>query len=165
MIRGKVWKFGNNVDTDAITPGKYMSSPQAELMKHVLEVIDARFPREVKPGDIIVAGSNFGCGSSRESAPAALKTLGIGAVVAESFARIFFRNAIAIGLPAITCPGISASFADGDELELDLVSAKITNLIRGKTLYAQPLPEQMLEVLSQGGILPLLKQIASKGIQ
>ena len=165
MTRGKVWKLGNHVDTDAITPGKYMSGPEAELMKHVLEVINPKFAREVKPGDMIVAGTNFGCGSSRESAPAALKTLGIGAVVAESFARIFFRNAIAIGLPAITCPEVSALFADGDELELDLVSGKITNLTRGKTVYAQPLPEQMLEVLSQGGILPLLKQIASKGTQ
>jgi 3-isopropylmalate/(R)-2-methylmalate dehydratase small subunit len=162
VTRGKVWKFGNHVDTDAMTPGKYMSAPQAELMKHVLEVINPRFPREVKPGDMIVAGTNFGCGSSRESGPAALKTLGIGAVIAESFARIFFRNAIAIGLPAITCPEVSALFADGDELELDLVSGKITNLTRGKTVYAQPLPEQMLEVLSQGGILPLLKQMASK---
>jgi len=162
-VRGKVWKFGNNVDTDAITPGKYMSAPEAELMKHVLEVINPRFAQEVKPGDMIVAGSNFGCGSSRESAPAALKTLGIGAIVAESFARIFFRNAIAIGLPALTCPEISALFADGDELELDLIRGRITNLTQGKTFYAQPLPEQMLEVLSKGGIVPLLKDIASKG--
>jgi 3-isopropylmalate/(R)-2-methylmalate dehydratase small subunit len=164
-VRGKVWKFGNNVDTDAISPTKYLSAPEAELMKHVLEVINPRFAQEVKPGDIIVAGSNFGCGSSRESAPAALKTIGIGAILAESFARIFFRNAIAIGLPAFTCPEVSALFADGDELELDLTSAKITNLTRGKTIYAQPLPEQMLEVLSKGGIVPLLKDIASKGTE
>jgi len=164
-MKGRVWKFGDNIDTDAITPGKYMSAPEPELRKHVLEVINPKFAREVKPGDFIVAGNNFGCGSSRESAPAALKTLGVAAIVAESFARIFFRNAIAIGLPALTCPGVSSLFADGDELELDLVSGKITNLTRGKTVYAQPLPEQMLEVLSQGGILPLLKQIASKGTQ
>ena len=164
-MRGKVWKFGNHVDTDAITPGKYMSAPEAELMKHVLEVINPRFPREIKPGDMIVAGSNFGCGSSRESAPAALKTLGIGAIVAESFARIFFRNAIAIGLPTVTCPEVSVLFADGDELEIDLTSGKITNLTREKTVYAQPLPEQMLKVLSKGGIVPLLKEIASKGTE
>lgn len=164
-MRGKVWKFGNNVDTDAITPGKYMSAPEAELMKHVLEVINPRFAREVKPGDIIVAGSNFGCGSSRESAPAALKTLGIGAIVAESFARIFFRNSIAIALPVVTCPDVSDGFAEGDELRLDPASGKITNLTTGKTLNAQPLPEQMLEVLSKGGVVPLLKEIASKGTE
>jgi 3-isopropylmalate/(R)-2-methylmalate dehydratase small subunit len=164
-MRGKVWKFGNNIDTDAITPGKYMNAPETELMKHVLEIINPRFPQEVKPGDMIVAGSNFGCGSSRESAPAALKTLGIGSIVAESFARIFFRNAIAIGLPTFICPGVSALFADGDELELDLTSARIANLTRGKILYGQLLPEQMLEVLSKGGIVPLLKEIGSKGTE
>ncbi len=162
-MRARVWKFGSNVDTDAITPGKYMSGPEAELMKHVLEVINPRFPREVKPGDIIVAGSNFGCGSSRESAPAALKALGIGAIVAESFARIFFRNSIAIGLPALICAGVSNLFDDGDEMELELKTGSITNLNRGKTIYAQPLPEQMLEVLSKGGIVPLLKEIGRKG--
>jgi len=161
-VRGKVWRFGDNIDTDAITPGKYMNAPERELMKHVLEVVNPKFPQEVKPGDIIVAGSNFGCGSSRESAPAALKALGIGAIVAESFARIFFRNSIAIGLPALACPGVSSLFADGEELELDLKSARITNLNKGKTVYAQPLPEQMLEVLTMGGIVPLLKEIAKK---
>jgi 3-isopropylmalate/(R)-2-methylmalate dehydratase small subunit len=161
-VRGKVWKFGNNVDTDAITPSKYLGGPQAELKEHILEVVNPRFPKEVKAGDIIVAGSNFGCGSSRESAPAALKALGIGAIVAESFARIFFRNAIAIGLPIITSPDVSTSFGDGDEMELDLTNAKITNVTQRKILHAQPLPEQMLKVLSKGGIVPLLKEIARK---
>ena len=164
-MRGKVWKFGNNIDTDVITPGRYQFAPEAEIKKHVLEVINPRFAQEVKPGDIIVAGSNFGCGSSREFAASAIKALGIRAIVAESFARIFFRNAIAIGLPIITCPKVSDSFAEGDELELDLISAKVINLTRGETLYAQPLPEQMLEVLSKGGIVPLLKEIASKGTE
>lgn len=159
-MRGKVWRFGDNIDTDAITPGKYMGAPERELLKHVLEVINPRFPEEVRPGDIIVAGSNFGCGSSRESAPAALKSLGIGAIVAESFARIFFRNSIAIGLPTLVCPGVSSLFNDGEELELDLKSARITNLTKGKTVYGKPLPEQMLEVLLKGGIIPLLKEIA-----
>ena len=161
-MKGKVWTFGNNVDTDAITPSKYLGGSQAELKKHILEVVNPRFPQEVKPGDIIVGGSNFGCGSSRESAPAALKAIGIGAIVAESFARIFFRNAIAIGLPIFTCPDVSSSFTEGDEMELDLATAKITNVTQRKILQAQPLPEQMLQVLSQGGIVPLLKEIARK---
>ena len=161
-MKGKVWKFGNDVDTDAISPTKYASDPQETLMKHVLDVINPKFPMEVKPGDIIVAGSNFGCGSSRENAPAVVKALGVGAIVAESFARIFFRNCIAIGLPAVTCSDVSGSFEDGDELELDLGTGKITNLTKGKNIYAQPLPEQMVHMLLQGGILPVLKDIASK---
>jgi len=164
-VKGKVWKFGDNVDTDAITPGKYLGGSQSELKKHILEVVNPRFPQEVKPGDMIVAGSNFGCGSSRESAPVALKAIGIGAIVAESFARIFFRNAIAIGLPILTCPDVSLSFADGDEMELDLATAKITNVTQRKILHAQPLPEQMLQVLSRGGIVPLLREIGSKGTE
>ena len=160
-MKGRVWKFGDNIDTDAITPGKYMSAPEPELRRHVLEVINPKFPREVKPGDFIIAGNNFGCGSSRESAPAALKTLGVAAIVAESFARIFFRNAIAIGLPALTCPGVSSLFADGDELELEMAAAKITNVTRRETVYAQALPEQMIEVLSKGGIAAVLKEIAT----
>ena len=161
-MRGRVWKFGNNVDTDAITPGKYIYAPREELLKHVLEVINPKFSREVKQGDVVVGGSNFGCGSSREEAPVVLKTLGVGAVVAESFARIFFRNGIAIGLPVLTCAGISVAFEDGDEMELDLSRARITNLTQGKTLHAQPLPEQMLDVLSKGGIGPLLKELGRK---
>ncbi len=159
IIRGKVWKFGNDVDTDAITPGQYMGS-MAEMKKHVLEVINPRFPQEMKAGDIIVAGSNFGCGSSRETAPIVLKAIRLGAIVAESFARIFFRNAIAIGLPIITCRNVSASFAEEDELELDLTNARVTNVTRQKTLDAEPLPDEMREVLSRGGIVPLLKEIA-----
>ncbi len=164
-MRGRVWKFGNNVDTDAISPGKYINAPKEELLRHVLEVINPTFPREVKQGDILVGGSNFGCGSSREEAPGVLKGLGIGAIVTESFGRIFFRNAIAIGLPVLTCAGVSTHFADGDEMELDLTRAVITNLTQGKTLQAQPLPEQMLDVLSKGGIGPLLKEIGRKAKQ
>jgi len=156
-IRGKVWKFGDDVDTDAISPSGY---PGGEVRKHVLEVINPKFPQEVKAGDIIVAGSNFGCGSSRETAPALLKGLGVAGIVAESFARIFFRNAIAIGLPIISCPRVSDSFAEGDELEFDIAEAKVTNVTQKKTLDAQPLPEEMQEVLSKGGIVPMLKEIA-----
>jgi len=160
IIRGKVWKFGNDVDTDVITPGQYVISPMEELKKHVLEAINPEFPKRVQPGDFIVAGSNFGCGSSRETAPIALKALGLGTIVAESFARIFFRNAIAIGLPVMTCPQISELFADGDEIELDIDNSRVTNLTKKKTFNAQPLPKEMKDVLSKGGILPLLKEIA-----
>ena len=160
IIRGKVWKFGNDVDTDVISPTQYMSGSLGELKKHVLEAINPKFPQEVKPGDIIVAGSNFGCGSSRETAPAVLKAVGLGAIVAESFARIFFRNAIAIGLPIINCPEVSNSFAEGDELEFDFTNDKVSNITKKKTFYAQPLPDEMKDVLSKGGIIPLLKEIA-----
>ena len=164
VIRGKVWKFDSDVDTDVITPGRYVTSPIEELKKHVLEAINPKFPQEVKPGDIIVAGNNFGCGSSRETAPIALKALGLGAIVAESFARIFFRNAIAIGLPIITCPEVSSFFAEGDKMELDLANAKVTNVTSKKTISAQPLPDEMKEVLSKGGIAALLKEIARMGV-
>ena len=160
IIRGKVWKFGNDVDTDAITPGQYMNS-MTEMKEHVLEVIDPRFPKEVNPGDVIIAGANFGCGSSRETAPAVLKAIGVGAIVAESFARIFFRNAIAVGLPIITCPGVSNSFAEGDTLEVDVADAMVTNVTRERALSAQPLPDEMIEVLTMGGIVPLLRRMAT----
>jgi 3-isopropylmalate/(R)-2-methylmalate dehydratase small subunit len=162
-VRGKVWKFGNNIDTDAICPTKYINGPESTLLEHVLEVVNRRFAEEVRAGDIIVGGSNFGCGSSRERAPVVLKTLGIRALVADSFARIFFRNGIAIGLPVMNCPGISASFADGDELELDLTATTIINITQGKIFQAKPLPPQVLDVISKGGIVPLLKEIAKKG--
>ena len=155
IIRGKVWKFGDDVDTDAISP-----SGTTEVRKHVLEVLNPRFPVEVKPGDIIVAGSNFGCGSSRETAPSLLKSLGVSAVIAESFGRIFFRNAVAIGLPIITCSKVSDSFTDGNELELDIDNAKVTNVDKKETLDAQPLPGEMREILSKGGIVPILREIA-----
>jgi 3-isopropylmalate/(R)-2-methylmalate dehydratase small subunit len=161
-VKGKVWKFGDNIDTDVIIPTVYSKLPMDEMKKHVLDRIRPEFPGKVKPGDVIVAGINFGCGSSRESAPAALKALGVSAVVAESFARIFFRNAIAIGLPVITCPQVSSSFVDGDELKLDVTTAEVTNVTKGKKLQAQPLPMEMLEVLSKGGIVPLLKAISQK---
>jgi 3-isopropylmalate/(R)-2-methylmalate dehydratase small subunit len=160
-ITGRVWKFGDDVDTDAITPAQYMGSMQ-EMKAHVLEVINPEFPRSVKPGDIIVAGDNFGCGSSRETAPGVLRAIGLGGVVAESFARIFFRNSIAIGLPIVTCPNVTAFFADGDRIKLDIIGARITNLTRGESLQAQPLPAEMREVLSRGGIVPLLKEIAQR---
>ena len=158
-LRGRVWKFGDHIDTDVMTSGKYLNLPMEEMKAHVFEAIRPTFAKETEPGDIIVAGRNFGCGSSRETAPAALKALGLGVVVAESFARIFYRNAIAIGLPAIACPNVSSFFNDGDEAEVNFIDGKVTNRSSGKSLEFQPFPEEMLKVLECGGIEGLLKQM------
>jgi len=153
---------GDQINTDLITPGQYLTAPIEEVKKHVLEAINPRFAKKAREGDILVAGKNFGCGSSRESAPRALKALGISAVVAESFARIFFRNAVAIGLAVVPCPGISPSFEEGEVLELDLESALVKNMNRKLQLQGKPLPKEMLEVLLKGGITPLLKEMFGK---
>ena len=158
IIKGKVWKFGDDINTDDISPTKYITISREEVAKHSLESINPRFPREVKAGDIIVAGRNFGCGSSREEAPTALKDRGVAAVVAESFARIFFRNAVAIGLPVAVCSGVANAFNEDDEMELDLNNARVVNASQQKVLAAQRLPDQMIEVLFKGGIIPLLKE-------
>lgn len=157
-IKGRVWKFGDNIDTDVITPGQYLSLPMDQLKLHVFEPIRPGFINLVKPGDVIVAGRNFGCGSSREQAPRAIKEIGIAAVIAESFARIFFRNAISIGLPVLICEGISKVFDEGDVLEADFASGEIKNVTKGVTLKAKPLPPLMLEILTAGGALELLKK-------
>jgi len=157
-VRGRVWKLGDNIDTDVITPGKYLSLPMDQLKLHVLEPINPDFAKMVKPGDVIVAGRNFGCGSSREQAPRALKEVGIAAVIAESFARIFFRNAINIGLPVLICEGVSRAFEEGDILEADFSTGEVKNVSKGITLRAKPLPPIMLEILSAGGAIELLKK-------
>jgi 3-isopropylmalate/(R)-2-methylmalate dehydratase small subunit len=156
LFRGTAWIFGDNIDTDQINPGKYMDLPADEASQHVFEAIAPDFVSEFKPGGIIVGGSNFGCGSSRETAPEALKFLGVAAIVAESFGRIFFRNAIAIGLPVLLCPGISAACSTGDDLEVDIEAARVKNLKTGKELPGEPLHEMMLESLQKGGIMKLL---------
>ncbi len=165
ILQGKAWKFGDNIDTDQIALTIYSRLPMEEMKLHVLERIRPEFGRGAKPGDIIVAGNNFGCGSSRETAPVAIKALGIGAVIAESFARIFFRNSIAIGLPAITCAGITSLCEDGDELKVNIQTAEVININNGKKLQAQALPAEMLEVLSRGGIAALLKEMKANGKQ
>ena len=157
IVRGKVWKFGDNVDTDVITPGIYMDAPMEEMKKHVMETLTPRFPLEVQPGDIIIAGKNFGCGSSRETAPNAIQALGVAAVVAGSFGRIFFRNAIAIGLPIITCPQADGLFQEGDKAELDIPNATIKNLTQSSSIAGEPLVKDILDILFAGGILALLK--------
>jgi 3-isopropylmalate/(R)-2-methylmalate dehydratase small subunit len=165
VIRGRVWKVGDQINTDLITPGQYLTAPIEEAKKHVLEAVNPRFAKEARQGDILVAGKNFGCGSSRESAPRALKALGISAVVAESFARIFFRNAVAIGLAVVPCPGVFQSLEEGETVELELESARVKNLTREIQLQGKPLPQEMLEVLNKGGISPLLKEMFGKAEQ
>jgi 3-isopropylmalate/(R)-2-methylmalate dehydratase small subunit len=159
IIRGKVWIFGESVSTDMMAPGKYGVLPLQERKFHCMEPIRPDFGPNVKPGDIIVASKNFGCGSSRESAPRNLKDLGVGAIIAGSFARIFFRNSIAIGLPVIVCPEAEAAFKEGDELTIDFSNFTLTNTRTGKSLKAERLPDEMFEVLVRGGIVPMLKEM------
>jgi 3-isopropylmalate/(R)-2-methylmalate dehydratase small subunit len=158
-VTGTATKFGDNVDTDVILPGKYLilMDPK-DLAKHALEGLDPAFPEKAKKGIIVVGGKNFGCGSSREQAPLALKHAGVKCVLAESFARIFFRNAINIGLPIIECKGISAAVENGDELSVDFEAGEIRNVTKGKTLRGTKLPPFILEILSDGGLIENLRR-------
>jgi len=153
-IMGKVWKYGDNVDTDAIIPARYLNmSTEAELAAHCMEDIDRTFVKQVQRGDIIVAGKNFGCGSSREHAPVAIKGCGVSCVIAESFARIFYRNAINIGLPILECPAAAQSTQAGQTLEVDLATGKIHNRATGQEFQATPYPPFMLELIAAGGLI------------
>lgn len=158
VIRGKIWKFGDNIDTDGITPGEYLILPLEELKNYTFKPINSRFAKEARPGDIILGGRNFGCGSSREQAVMVLKALQIGALVAESFGRIFFRNAIAQGLPILTCPEATQHFEEGDEVEVDIEKATVKNINRKELVQGVPLSKDILEILNKGGILALLKE-------
>jgi len=156
MIKGRVWKFGNDVDTDVIIPAKYLRSvDQTVWPKHVLEGLDPTFSSKVKSGDIIVAGKNFGCGSSREQAALAIKWAGVSAVVAESFARIFFRNAINNGLPLVECKGVSQAVEEGDAVEIDLNSGEVRT--KKGVLKSTPLPPFLQEILKSGGLVEYYK--------
>ena len=156
--QGKVFKFGDNVDTDVIIPARYLNSSDAkELASHCMVDIDAEFVNRVKPGDIMVANKNFGCGSSREHAPLAIKTAGISCVIAETFARIFYRNAINIGLPIIECPEAAKAISAGDTVEIDFDSGVITNLTTGKSYKAEPFPPFIQNIIQKGGLLASLK--------
>jgi 3-isopropylmalate/(R)-2-methylmalate dehydratase small subunit len=158
-VAGKAIKFGNNVDTDVILPGKYLVLMEPkELAKHALEGLDPAFPEKARKGLVVVGGENFGCGSSREQAPLALKYAGVRCVVAESFARIFFRNAINISLPVIECKGISAAVENGDDLTVELTSGEIRNKSKGQTLKGDKLPSFILEILSDGGLIENLQR-------
>ena len=156
---GKAWLFGDNVDTDQITPGKYLTMITAEeLGKVVLEGARPEFAKQVKKGDVIVAGRNFGCGSSREHAPLGIKGAGVPVVLAESFARIFYRNAINVGLPILEVAGIHAKVREGDVLEVDLRTGHIVNKTKGETYEAVPLSDKAMGILKAGGLVEVTKQ-------
>jgi 3-isopropylmalate/(R)-2-methylmalate dehydratase small subunit len=159
IVKAMSVKLGNNVDTDAILPGKYLAvTDPTELGQHAMEGLLPTFSSKLVDGAVIVAGENFGQGSSREHAAIALKAAGAKCVVAESFARIFYRNAINIGLPAVECPGILAQVADGDQVSVDLEQGKIRNLTTGATARTEPVPLHLLQVLNDGGIIEHLKK-------
>ena len=156
---GIVHKYGDNVDTDVIIPARYLNtSDHKELASHCMEDIDKDFVKKVKEGDIIVANMNFGCGSSREHAPIAIKASGIGCVIASTFARIFYRNAINIGLPILECDEAAKDIEDGNEVEIDFDSGVITNITKNKTYKAQPFPEFIKDIINKGGLLNSLKK-------
>lgn len=157
-VHGFVHKFGDNVDTDVIIPARYLNTADhKELASHCMEDIDKEFIRKVKSGDIITAGANFGCGSSREHAPIAIKASGVSCVIAATFARIFYRNAINIGLPILECPEAAAAIAEGDEVEVDFDTGVITDKTSGKTFQAEPFPDFIKDIIAAGGLLNSLK--------
>jgi 3-isopropylmalate/(R)-2-methylmalate dehydratase small subunit len=158
ILTGRVWKFGDDVNTDVIFPGKYtytVTDPK-EIASHAMEDANPRFASEVKAGDIVVGGSNFGCGSSREQAASCLVYAGVGAVVARSFARLYFRNAVNLGLPIVVCPEAVDVAREGDEMTIRLAEGKIA--VRGKEFSFKPLPDFMMEILSDGGLIPHVKK-------
>ena len=156
--QGIVFKYPDNVDTDVIIPARYLNTPNAqELAKHCMEDIDTEFVKQVKPGDVMVAGWNFGCGSSREHAPLVIKTCGTGCVIAKSFARIFYRNAINIGLPILECEEAAEEISAGDQVSVDFDTGVITNVTTGKTYQAEPFPEFIQNIIQKGGLLASLK--------
>ena len=156
-MKGTAWKFGNDIDTDIIVPGRYLIYTDEErLAQHCMEGLDAEFDKKCKKGDFIVAGRNFGCGSSREHAPIALKGVGVAAVIAESFARIFYRNATNVGVPLLEAPGISELVENEEVIEVDMENATITSA-NGESIEFKKLPPFMLEILNQGGLIEYLK--------
>ena len=160
MIReGSVFRYGDNVDTDVIIPARYLNTSDAkELASHCMEDIDSDFVKNVREGDIIVAGRNFGCGSSREHAPLAIKTAGVSCVIATSFARIFYRNSINIGLPILECEEASREIKAGDKVKVNFTSGKITDLTSGKEYQAEPFPPFMQDLINAGGLAAYMKE-------
>jgi 3-isopropylmalate/(R)-2-methylmalate dehydratase small subunit len=153
----RAWVFGDDIDTDVLAPGRYMKAEIPEIARHCLEAVDPSFASSVKAGDILVAGRNFGAGSSREQAPAALKHLGIAALVAESFAGLFYRNALNLGLPALVCRD-AKRIRNGDELKVDYEESRILNLKSGEALAFEPIPPHLMEMVRDGGLLPHLEK-------
>ena len=163
ILKGKVWVFPDNVDTDVISPGKYLDDMEATLA-HTCDTLISEFPSEVKDGDIIVAGRNFGCGSSRETAPIILQEKGIAAVVAESFARIFYRSSFARALPLLEIEDIAKEFQTGDDIEINIPNAEVTNKRTGKKFTAPKIPEILMNLLKNGGLeKQLLEELREKG--
>jgi len=159
-MKGRCWRFGDDVNTDQIIPARYLDTTEPrELALHCMEDVNPRFASEARPGDIVVAGRNFGCGSSREHAPIALQALGIACVVAESFARIFFRNAINIGLPIAECPDAAREASEGDELEVDFARGRIVNGRSGRAHAFQPFPEEIRRIIEAGGLMAFAREL------
>ncbi|AKA68833.1 3-isopropylmalate dehydratase small subunit [Clostridium scatologenes] len=159
MIKGKAIKYGNNVDTDVIIPARYLStSDPKELAAHCMEDLDKDFNNKISVGDIMIAGKNFGCGSSREHAPIAIKASGIGCIIAETFARIFFRNAINIGLPIMECTEAAKDIEENDEVSIDVSTGVINNITKNKTYTAVPFPEFMQKIIDADGLINYIKQ-------
>lgn len=157
--QGKAFKYGDNVDTDVIIPARYLNTPDPkELAAHCMEDIDAGFVKAVKPGDVIVAGRNFGCGSSREHAPISIKTSGVACVIAASFARIFYRNALNVALPILECPEAAAAIAAGDTVSVDFETGRITDETSGQTFTAEPFPPFMRDLIAAGGLAAYLSK-------
>lgn len=162
-FEGTVFRYGRDIDTDVIIPARYLNtSDPAELAKHCLEDLDTTFVKRVKPGDIIVADENFGCGSSREHAPVAIKAAGISVVIAKSFARIFYRNAINIGLPIMECPEACNAISDGDVVKVNAGTGLITDETTGKTFQAQPFPPFIQEIINEGGLVARTKKLLAQ---
>jgi 3-isopropylmalate/(R)-2-methylmalate dehydratase small subunit len=161
IIKGRAWKFGDDINTDYMAPGFVKNQPW-ELQKKSILHIHPGFTAGFKPGDVIVAGENFGCGSSREAAPANLKKLEVGCVVAESFGRIFLRNSIAIAFPVLICKGITKAFEEGEELELDFAQSLVRNLTRNTEIRGTPLPPELVRIVAAGGMMQLLKAEAAQ---
>ena len=160
QTQGTVFKYPDNVDTDVIIPARYLNTADAkELAKHCMEDIDTDYVNRVAPGDVMVAGWNFGCGSSREHAPLVIKTCGTGCVIAKSFARIFYRNAINIGLPILECEAAAEELQAGDEVSVDFDTGIITDYTTGKTYQAEPFPEFIQNIIKKGGLLASLKEM------
>ena len=155
-VRGKAFVFGDRIDTDVLAPGPYMREPLAVLASHCLEAVDPDFAGQVRPGDIVVGGESFGIGSSREQAVQALAELGVGAIVAKSFARIFYRNALNLGVPALVCADLEA--ARGDELEVRPAEGRILNHSSGRQFACEPIPPQLMEIVAGGGLMPWLER-------
>jgi len=159
VIRGRVWKYGDNVNTDVIMPGKYLTIREpAKLAPFVMEGIDPEFTRKAKPGDLIIAGRNFGCGSSRETAPAGLRAFGIGAIIAVSFGRIFLRNSVNIGLPVLECTEAAGAIPEGHEVTVDLATGSIVDETTGHRYRATPFPPFLQELIALGGLLPYARR-------